>query len=59
MKPGICAGCRKGSNCRFRQPGTWVVECEEFEERPVRMQTSLVPEEFAEQEGQRADQPDV
>ena len=35
MKPGFVRGCRKGSDCRFRQPGTWVVECEEFEERPV------------------------
>ena len=59
MKPDICGGCKKGSDCRFRQPGTWVVECEEFEERPVPMQTSLVPGEFAELEGQCADQPGV
>ena len=56
MRLGICAGCRKGSDCRFRQPGTWVVECEEFEERPVPMPTSLALGEFAELEGQRADQ---
>jgi len=59
MKAGMCTACRKGRNCRFRQPGTWVVECEEFEERPVPMQTSLVPEEFEELEEQRADQSGV
>jgi len=56
MKPGICAGCSKGRKCRFRQPGTWVVECEEFEERPVPVQTSLVPGESVELERQRASQ---
>ena len=57
MKPGICAGCRKGRNCRFRQPGTWVVECEEFEKRPVPMQTGLALREFADLEGRRTDRP--
>jgi len=31
---GICARCKKQRNCRFRQPGTWVVECEVFEQDP-------------------------
>ncbi len=57
MKPAICGGCKKGSDCRFRQPGTWVVECEDFEERPAPVPTGSVPGEFAELEGQRADQP--
>jgi hypothetical protein len=24
---GLCGQCRKARACRFRQPGTWVVEC--------------------------------
>ena len=59
MRPGICACCEKGGDCTFRQPGTWVVQCEDFEERPVPVPTGLVPEEYAELEGQRADQPTV
>ena len=57
MKPGICGGCKKGSDCRFRQPGTWVVECEDFEERPVPVPTSLVLPGLAAPEQQRADEP--
>ena len=57
MKPGICAGCRKGRNCRFRQRGTWVVECEEFEQFPTPKQTSLVPGESANLNEQPADEP--
>lgn len=32
MTRGMCARCKKGSDCKFREPGTWVVECDEFEE---------------------------
>ena len=56
MKPGLCKGGKKDSNCRFRQPGTWVVECEEFEERPVLVPTGLVLPGLAAPEQQRADQ---
>ncbi len=31
--PGICARCRSRDDCRFRQPGTWVEECDLFEDR--------------------------
>jgi len=27
---GICARCKKRKGCRFRQPGTWVQECDLF-----------------------------
>lgn len=30
---GVCAQCSKGTACRFRQPGTWVVDCQLFEKR--------------------------
>ena len=59
MKPGICAGCRKGSNCRFRQPGTWVVECEDFEERPVPVPTGSLLPRLATPEQQRANESDA
>lgn len=42
MRLAICVGCRKGGNRRLRQPGTWVVECEEFEERSVPMPAGLL-----------------
>ena len=29
---GICARCKKRKHCKFRQPGTWVVECDQFED---------------------------
>jgi hypothetical protein len=32
MPVGMCALCRNREGCRFRQPGTWVVECAMFEE---------------------------
>ena len=32
MKLGLCARCRQRSTCRFRQMGTWAVDCEQFEE---------------------------
>jgi len=28
----VCARCKRRHHCRFRQPGTWVVDCELFEE---------------------------
>ena len=27
---GICARCVRRARCRFRQKGTWVVDCERF-----------------------------
>ncbi|MEN6496345.1 MAG: hypothetical protein ABFD16_18835 [Thermoguttaceae bacterium] len=30
MSCGICARCKKRKGCRFRQPGTWVEECDRF-----------------------------
>ena len=29
-----CAICKLRKGCKFRQPGTWVVQCEVFEEDP-------------------------
>ena len=57
MRPGICARCKKGSNCRFRQPGTWAAECEEFEERPTLVSTGLLQPELPAPEQPRAHQP--
>jgi len=57
MKPAICGGCKKGSDCRLRQPGTWVVDCEDFEERPVPVPTGLPLPEFSPPEQQCADEP--
>jgi hypothetical protein len=34
MVRGMCALCRSRGGCKFRQPGTWVVECDVFEEDP-------------------------
>ena len=30
----MCARCIRRMECRFRQQGTWVVECEYFRESP-------------------------
>ena len=30
MSCGICSRCQWGDDCRLRQPGTWVVECEMY-----------------------------
>lgn len=40
---GLCAQCKNGSTCGFRQPGTWVDECELFEQnqQTARNQTPL------------------
>jgi hypothetical protein len=32
MTVGGCSLCKKAKNCRLRQPGTWVVDCDLFEE---------------------------
>ena len=32
MMVGLCAGCKKRGGCGYRQPGTWVNDCEGFEE---------------------------
>jgi hypothetical protein len=34
VKYGMCARCTKRLDCKFRQQGTWVVECEFFKEDP-------------------------
>jgi hypothetical protein len=34
MVRGTCALCKMRSGCKFRQPGTWVVRCDVFEEDP-------------------------
>ncbi len=31
MRQVVCARCKRRRHCKFRQPGTWVVECEFFE----------------------------
>ena len=35
MHQVVCAHCKKRRHCKFRQPGTWVVECELFEEEEI------------------------
>jgi len=54
---GICARCKKRNGCKFRQPGTWVVECEVFEPRAEAVPVDLARERFARPEEQDADQP--
>ena len=54
MRPGICADCTKRDRCRYRQPGTWVFECEEFEERPASVQADFMREGPEEQPAHRA-----
>ena len=44
MKRGSCARCTKRHRCRFRQPGTWPLECDAFEEDPVAVPVDLEPE---------------
>ena len=34
MSYGMCARCVRKMECKFRQQGTWVVECEYFREPP-------------------------
>ena len=57
MRPGICARCKKGSDCRLRQPGTWVVKCEDFEERPAPVPTGLMLPALAVPAQHGADEP--
>lgn len=32
MALGLCARCNRRGGCRYRQPGTWVVECGRFDQ---------------------------
>lgn len=34
MAIGLCAQCKHREGCGFRQPGTWVTDCNLFDERP-------------------------
>lgn len=57
MKPGICGCCKTGSDCKFRQPGTWVAECDQFEQRPAPLPAGLLLPGPHELDGRLADQP--
>jgi hypothetical protein len=47
MTVGLCTRCKKGKDCGFRQPGTWVVECALFDEKPRSDSPSLPPNRLA------------
>ncbi len=51
MVRGMCALCKMRSRCKFRQPGTWVAECDLFEEDPraVSVDSQLAPSAEAEE----------
>ena len=53
---GICARCKNRSGCKFRQPGTWVLECDVFEEPPEDVPIDVALERLAEVGEQDADQ---
>ena len=59
MKPAICGRCKKGNHCRLRQPGTWVVECEDFEERPAPVPLGSALPSLAVPEQEHADERDA
>jgi hypothetical protein len=44
MKVGRCERCKRQSDCGYRQPGTWVVDCELFDEGPRSGEPSLLRE---------------
>jgi len=44
VKYGMCARCAKRMDCRFRQQGTWVVECEFFREDPQARLAKATPD---------------
>ena len=52
----ICARCKRRYDCRFRQPGTWVVDCELFEQ-DARATIDAAPRRLADTELQEAGQP--
>jgi hypothetical protein len=41
---GICAQCKKGKTCGFRQPGTWVDDCALFEQKRQSTKVKALPE---------------
>ena len=43
MVRGTCALCKMRSGCKFRQPGTWVVRCDVFEEDPRAVSVDFKP----------------
>ena len=56
MVRGMCALCKWRGGCKFRQPGTWVVQCDVFEEDPraVSADSQLAPSvEARERSGRR------
>ena len=52
----VCACCKSRRHCKFRQPGTWVVDCELFDE-DARATIGAAPRRLAEAELQEAGQP--
>lgn len=53
---GMCARCVRKMECRFRQQGTWVVECEYFRES-AKSRCTAPPRQRARQEPQRKPEP--
>jgi hypothetical protein len=43
MVRGMCALCKSRGGCKFRQPGTWAVQCDAFEEDPQAVSVDLKP----------------
>jgi hypothetical protein len=41
---GICARCKKGNTCGFRQPGTWVDECALFKLKVRTSKDKVLPD---------------
>ena len=44
MTLGVCARCRRRKNCRLRQPGTWVADCDAFEPQDAATSRSDTPQ---------------
>ena len=44
MALGLCARCARREGCGFRQPGTWVTDCDLFDEKQ-RLEGSIFPQD--------------
>lgn len=47
----VCARCKRRRHCRYRQPGTWVVDCERFDEDARRRRAEAELQEAGEPAG--------
>ncbi len=44
MSRPICSRCAKRHGCQFRQPGTWAIDCESYQEEPAAAGVVAAPE---------------